>query len=204
MKNEDILCLLDSATTHTILKDRKFFHTLTKKRGSVTTISNDNVLIVGSRRASLILPMGTEPIINNALLYPQSTRTLLSFKDIRLNGFHIETETENDVEYLLMTQSIGCRKQIVKKLPSFPLGLYYTYIRPSHHNVAMSLKFKGPYSFKLWHERLGHLRHNMMCRILTNSIGHNMPCSKIPSVNKFICEACAKGKIIVQLVRKLE
>ena len=60
MKTEDILCLVDNATTHTILKYRKKIHTLTKKRGSVTTIANDNVLIVGSGRASLILPMGTE------------------------------------------------------------------------------------------------------------------------------------------------
>ena len=156
MKNEDILCLVDSATTHTILKDRKFFHTLTEKRGSVTIIANDNVLIMGSRRASLIFPMGTELIIDDALLYPQSTRTLLSFKDIRSNGFHIEIETKNDIEYLLMTRSIGCLKQIVEKLPSFSSGLYYTYIRHSHHNVSMSLKFKDPYSFKLWHERLGH------------------------------------------------
>ena len=37
-----------------------------------------------------------------------------------------------------------------------------------------------------------------MCRILTNSIGHNMPSSRIPSVNKFICEACVKGKLIVR------
>ena len=73
MKTEGILCLVDSATTHTILKDRKLFHTLTEKRESVTTIANDNVLIVGFGRASLI---------DDALLYPQSTRTLLSFKDI--------------------------------------------------------------------------------------------------------------------------
>ena len=38
----------------------------------------------------------------------------------------------------------------------------------------------------------------MMCRILTNSIGHNMPSRRIPSVNKFIFEACAKGKFIVR------
>ena len=43
MKTEDILCLVNSATTHTILKDIKFFHTLTEKRGSVTIIANDNV-----------------------------------------------------------------------------------------------------------------------------------------------------------------
>ena len=59
MKNEDILYLVDSATTHTILKDSKFFHTLADKGGNVTTIENYNVLIVGSGKASLILPMGT-------------------------------------------------------------------------------------------------------------------------------------------------
>ena len=90
MKNEDILCLVDSATT--------------------------------------ILPMGIELTIDDVLLYPQSTCTLLSFKDIRSNGFHIETKIENDIEYLLMTRSIGCQKQIVEKLPSFSSRLYYTFI----------------------------------------------------------------------------
>ena len=62
----------------------------------------------------------------------------------------------------------------------------------------MSLKFKDPYSFKLWHERLGHPGQNMMCQILTNFIGHNMASCRIPYVNKFICEACAKEKLIVR------
>ena len=75
MKTEDILCLVDSATTHTILKDRKFFRTLIEKRGA-----SDNVSIVGSKRAPLILPMGIELIIDDTLLYPQSTRTLLSLR----------------------------------------------------------------------------------------------------------------------------
>ena len=38
----------------------------------------------------------------------------------------------------------------------------------------------------------------MMFLILTNSIGNNMLSSKISYVNKFICEACAKGKFIVR------
>ena len=88
MKTKDILCLVDSATTHTSLKDRKFFHTLTEKRGSVTEIANDNVLMVGFERVSLILPIGMELIIDDALLYKQSTHTLLSFKDIQSNGSH--------------------------------------------------------------------------------------------------------------------
>ena len=38
----------------------------------------------------------------------------------------------------------------------------------------------------------------MMCRILTNFIEHNMPSSRIPSINKFIFEACVKRKLIVR------
>ena len=153
---------------------------------------------MGSGRASLILLRGTKLIINDALLYQQSTRTFLSFKDIRSNDFHIETETENDIEYLLITRSIECWKKIVEKLSSFSSILCYTYIIPSHHNVAMSLKFKNPYSFKLWHERLGHPGQNLMFMILTNSIRNSMLSNKISYVNKFICEACAKGKFIVR------
>ena len=43
----------------------------------------------------IILPMGTQLVIEDALLYPDSTRTLLSYKDICLNGFHIETHNDN-------------------------------------------------------------------------------------------------------------
>ena len=44
--------------------------------------------------------------VTDALLYPKSKRTLLSFKDIRLNGFHVETETEKGSEYLLITKFV--------------------------------------------------------------------------------------------------
>jgi len=32
--------------------------------------------------------------INDALLYPDLKHKLLSFKDVRANGFHVETEIE--------------------------------------------------------------------------------------------------------------
>ena len=41
-----------------------------------------------------------------ALMYPDSTRTLLSFKDIR-NGFYVETHKASEVGSLLMTQQKG-------------------------------------------------------------------------------------------------
>ena len=92
---EEELCLVDSATTNTILREIKYFQTLTKSKGKVTTIVGRDAVIVGSGRAIIILPMGTQLVIEDALLYPDSTRTLLSYKDIRRNGFHIETHNDN-------------------------------------------------------------------------------------------------------------
>ena len=57
-KDEDI-CLIDSATTHTILKDRKYFSHIRNGRASVNTIAGNTRIIEGSGRAIIILPKGT-------------------------------------------------------------------------------------------------------------------------------------------------
>jgi hypothetical protein len=44
--------------------------------------------------------MGTQVTIENALLYPDSTRTLLSYRDIRKNELHVITHEENNGEFL--------------------------------------------------------------------------------------------------------
>jgi hypothetical protein len=49
--------------------------------------------------------MGTQITIDNALLYPYSTCTLLSYRDIRKNGLHIVTHEENNKESLLITKT---------------------------------------------------------------------------------------------------
>ncbi|XP_019159318.1 PREDICTED: uncharacterized protein LOC109156009 [Ipomoea nil] len=174
MEHELTLCLVDSATTHTILTDMGFFRTLNKSSSNITTISNDQVQIVGSGRASIILPKGTKLLIENALLYPQSKQTLLSFKDICLNGFHTETKTKNNEEFLIMTQLMTGKKREVEELASLSSGLYYTYIQPNDSFVALTMKLKNSHSFKMWHDRLGHPGQNMMGWIISNSAGHNL------------------------------
>ncbi|TYH09654.1 hypothetical protein ES288_A07G113900v1 [Gossypium darwinii] len=94
------ICLTDSATTHTILKDKKYFSHLTMSNAHVNTISGSSKLIEGSGRAIILLPKGTKFIIDDALYSTKSQRNLLSFKDIRLNGYHIETMNEKIVEYI--------------------------------------------------------------------------------------------------------
>jgi hypothetical protein len=49
----------------------------------------------------------TQVTIENALLYPDSTRTLLSYRDIRKNGLQIVTHEENNKESLLVTKTNG-------------------------------------------------------------------------------------------------
>jgi hypothetical protein len=66
----------------------------------------------------ITLPMGTQITIEDALFYPDSTRTLLSYRDIRKNGFHVETHQDNKKEFLLLTKLIGFGKQICEKISS--------------------------------------------------------------------------------------
>lgn len=55
-KDGEDICLADSATTHTILRDRKYFSNLISTRANVTTISGPADLIDGSGEAQIMLP----------------------------------------------------------------------------------------------------------------------------------------------------
>ena len=79
IKDEESFCLADSATTHTIFKNQKYFLNLTLAKANVNTISGASAIIEGSRRANLVLPNGTCLFIENALFSTRSKRNLLSF-----------------------------------------------------------------------------------------------------------------------------
>jgi hypothetical protein len=53
------ICLVDSGTTNTILRETRYFQTLAKKSGNIMTITGSNAHIVGTGSATLVLPMGT-------------------------------------------------------------------------------------------------------------------------------------------------
>ena len=89
--NEDDVCLVDCATTHTILRDKKYFLKLTLIKVNVSTISGTTNLVEGSGRENITLSNGTRFHINDVSYSSKSRRNLLSFKDIRRNGYHVET-----------------------------------------------------------------------------------------------------------------
>jgi hypothetical protein len=122
-------CLVNSCTTNIIRKETKCFQTLIKRTGNILTIAGRDACIVGSSKATIILPIDTQITIENVLLYLDSTRTLLSYRDIHKNGLHIVTHEENNEESLLITKTNGDGCDILERMPSLPYGLYCTYIK---------------------------------------------------------------------------
>ena len=50
-------------------------------------------------------------------MYPDSTRTLLSYSDIWGNGIHMETYEENKEEFLLLQRILDKAKRHLKMCP---------------------------------------------------------------------------------------
>ena len=59
---------------------------------------------------------------------PKSKRNLLSFKDIRENGYHIQSMDEINLEYLGITNNVSGQTCVIEKFPTLSSGLYWTKI----------------------------------------------------------------------------
>jgi hypothetical protein len=110
------MSLVDSCTTNS-------FQTLTKRMWNILTIVGRDASIVGSERATITLPMGTQITIENAFFYPDSICTLLSYKDIHKNGLHVIIHEANNEKFLLITKSNRDGHDICERLPSLQYGL---------------------------------------------------------------------------------
>ena len=169
----------DCATTHTILRNKRYFLELALIKANVSTISGITNLVEGFGRTNIMLPNETTFHINDVVYSSKSKRNLLGFKDIRRNGYHIETMNEDNVEYLYITSIIFGKKLIMEKLSAFSFRLYHTTIKPIESYVLMNHKFNNPKVFVLWHDKLGHLGSSMMCQIIEHSHGHPVKYQKI-------------------------
>jgi hypothetical protein len=87
-------------------------------------------MIVASETTTITFSNGTQVTIEDALLYPDSTRTLINFKDIQKSGLHVCTHEDNKEEFLLITKSSGYGHEVLERIHSILSGLYYTYIKP--------------------------------------------------------------------------
>ena len=160
MKSGMDTIVVDSGTSHTILRDKRFFIHLTHKVANITTIAGTASLIEGYGHANILLPKGTHLEIEDALYSPSSNRSLLSFKDIRLNDFHIETMGEGSKEFLQIYKITQGNKKVFETIPACGTGLYYAQTSLVEANAVLNKEFKE--EFTLWHNRLGHPGLNML------------------------------------------
>jgi hypothetical protein len=122
--------------------------------------------------------------------------TLLSFRDIRVNGFHVETTEENGKEYLSIIKSGEYDKEIIEKFPSLESGLYYTKISAPSVYTFLKTVFRHSELFSLWHYRLGHPGLRMMRNIINNSQGHCINVKHFPNQEDFMCHGKIDSKTI--------
>ena len=128
MKDEISILVVDSGTNHTILRDKRYFLNLKIQSANVHTITGVASLIEGHGQAYVLMPKGTHLEIKTALYFPSSRRSLLGFKDIRLNGFHLETWEEENKEFLNIISITKGNKKILETIPAMSTGLYYAEI----------------------------------------------------------------------------
>ena len=85
--NDEELCLANSATTHTNLKNKKHISSLTSMEANVNTISGTVNLIDGSGRANIILSGETKFVIYDVLF---SLR--LQMKIVNISTLFLESQ----------------------------------------------------------------------------------------------------------------
>jgi hypothetical protein len=92
-------------------------------------------------------------MIEDALLYPDSTRILTSFRDIQKSELYVCTHKDNKEEFFLITKSSKCGHEVLERISSPPSGLYYTYIKPVPY-VASKMIFQIVDTFSTCHSPL--------------------------------------------------
>lgn len=183
-------CIVDSATTHTILRNKECFSHITPSQRRMTTIAGSSQLEEGHGPALITLPQGTTLNIQSAIYAPNAKRNLISVKDIRANGFHIHTSTHKDNEVLHLVEKTNNGMEIKETLFSYNSGFYITKIQSFHsHTKDMALS-------ELWHDRLGHPGTSMFHRMMNGTRG--LPSNISPSSLKQPCMACSRGKLITR------
>uniref|UniRef100_A0A151UF52 GAG-pre-integrase domain-containing protein n=1 Tax=Cajanus cajan TaxID=3821 RepID=A0A151UF52_CAJCA len=136
--------------------------------------------------------------VKNVLYSFKSYRNLLSFKDIHLNGYYIETDNEKNVEYLYIMKLHLNKKKVLEKLFTFSYGLYCTYVNTIETHTIINLNFTSQNKFEVWYDRLGHPESIMMQKIIKNSHGHLLKSQEILQSNIFLCTSCSQGKLIIR------
>nr|GEX17346.1 retrovirus-related Pol polyprotein from transposon TNT 1-94 [Tanacetum cinerariifolium] len=134
------LCIADSGATHANLKSKKYCFELKPTKRTINTISGPTNLVDGVRKANVVLPNGTQLLIENALFSLKSIRNLLSLRNIYHNGYDTQLRTIGNKKYL----PIMDENQAFETLTMLHFVLHYTQINVPQAHMAVEEKYYDP------------------------------------------------------------
>ena len=79
MKDNMDIFVVDSGSSHTILRDKRNFINLTLKNANISTIAGIAGLIEGYGQANILLPKGTHLEISDAFIFIQLKEKPIEF-----------------------------------------------------------------------------------------------------------------------------
>jgi hypothetical protein len=207
------MALLDSATTHTILRDPLSFsftgnNTEAWQVCKMLTIAGRRDFKFREGRAKIVLPGGATLWIERAMYAPSAHQSLISFKDLRAHGVHTFTVVKGHSEALELRQGttvIATAYAGISGLYELPIvstshpqfkGALASDLSESQTETSQKLASPGsvPAKIGLWHNRRGHPGTTMFRRMIPILSGHEVCQGDANKVG--VCSACAQGKMI--------
>lgn len=197
------VCVIDSATTHVILTEKRFFVNFESSSvaHNIKTVGGVAAIARGGGQAQVALPSGTVIDIARAIYVPTSSRNLLSYVDIRKNGYHVTTATKSDgSECLRLLNKNG---HIAEECDDNGKGLYLTHIKPTaacHASFYIDQDDTPPHAksrskHALWHDRLGHPGRAMLVKMANATTGMSLEKADTTKHASLTCVACMTGKL---------
>ena len=198
------MALLDSASTHTILRDLKYFEFFGRECEAWRTCELN---IVAGRQnlkfregwARVVLPRGATLVCNHAMYAPDAHRSLINFWDLRSHGIHVMTALRDAEEILELWQGQKCLATAMCGAS----GLYEIMISclPNRRKTMQpsggsAYSVTIPNKNNLWHRQMGHPGTIMFRRMLPLLTGHEVYTSDANKVG--VCDACAQRKLILK------
>ena len=108
---DPVIALLDSATTHTILRSPEYFkfegHRATWHMSDIVTIAGRRNFCYKEGQARVLLLGGTPILCERAMYSPNGPRSLISYRDLRANGIHITTAQVHGEEVLELRRGLS-------------------------------------------------------------------------------------------------
>jgi hypothetical protein len=113
----------------------------------ITTVTGSHLISYQIGEARHVMPGGTHIRIFKVVYLSTSTRNLLSFLNIRRNGFHLRATEDNNQELLQILDREGCP---IENIPAYSSDMYIVPLICSSEGEDVA------FCVNTWHERMGH------------------------------------------------